>query len=107
MNSIERAIESAEVRLRNAEYLLSISHGSDETIARKRNKVEICRVTLEALREQSERSNPNPLINADADVIRPGQWGKCPNCGKVNRCEYHFCANCGIPICPPKEEPNG
>ena len=56
MTEIERAIESAEVRLRNAEYLLSISHGSDDTIARKRNKVEVCRVTLDALTEQAARS---------------------------------------------------
>lgn len=63
---------------------------------------ELVATALSALTEQAARINPKPLVPTESR--ESGQWGKCPECGKVNRVYYNFCANCGIPICPPKED---
>jgi hypothetical protein len=58
----------------------------------------------EALREKLEREDPQPLT--DVFSGSGGRWGKCIKCGKLNRVEYNYCANCGTRICQPKEDEN-
>lgn len=62
----------------------------------------VCEFVRKTLTEQAARLEPKPLVPTESR--ESGVWGKCPNCGKVNRHEYHFCANCGIPSCSPKED---
>lgn len=55
MALIDRAITGAKARLAAAEKLLRESTGSPETIRRKQNQVDLCKITLQALEEKRDR----------------------------------------------------
>ena len=54
MNIKERAIESAQSRLKRAEYWLSISDGNEDTIEKKKRTVEVAAYILRAVEAYEE-----------------------------------------------------
>lgn len=55
MALIDRAITGARARLEAAEKHLRESSGNLETIKKKQNQVDLCKITLEALEEKRDR----------------------------------------------------
>lgn len=57
MALIDRAITGAKARLAEAERLLRLSHGNQDTIDKKKRQVDVCRITLQALEEKRDRDH--------------------------------------------------
>lgn len=92
MHILNRAIESAEERLKQARNRLMYSHGNEQTIAKKQNRVEVAELILNTLLEKKERIERNCLCIYCYGDLRNGalyqafgspSWAfkYCPMCG--------------------------
>lgn len=73
MALIDRAITSAKTRLASAENNLKESRGSPETIWKKQNQVELCKITLDALTHEKNHERVLEYLEQLIDKIETGQ----------------------------------
>ena len=73
MALIDRAITGAKARLDAAEYNLKVSRGSPETIHKKMNQVELCKITLDALKHEKNHERTLEYLERLIDVAETGE----------------------------------
>ena len=73
MALIDRAITGATARLATAENNLKESRGNHETIWKKQNQVELCKITLEALKHEKNHARVLEYLEQLIDKFETGQ----------------------------------
>ncbi len=72
MALIDRAITGAKARLETAENNLRLSRGNPETIWKKQNQVELCKITLVALTHEKNHARTLEYLEELIDKVETG-----------------------------------